>query len=65
MARQPRELALYDGQTRVGTIKVFDEGKLCRAFDRHGNTLGMFPYLKAASRAFDDAAELEDLEMRN
>jgi hypothetical protein len=51
-----RELALYDGQECIGTIKVADDGS-ARAFDRRGKRLGLFPSLKAASAAFDIPVE--------
>jgi hypothetical protein len=47
-----RELALYDGQECIGTIKVADDGS-ARAFDRCGKRIGSFPSLKAASAALD------------
>jgi hypothetical protein len=46
-----RELAVYDGQECLGTIKV-GAGKAI-AFDPRGKRLGSFPSLKAASAAFD------------
>lgn len=47
-----RELAVYDGQECLGTIKVADDGT-ARAFDAHGKRLGSFPSLQAASAALD------------
>lgn len=47
-----RELAVYDGQACMGTIKVADDGTAV-AFGARGKRLGTFRSLKAASAAFD------------
>ncbi len=50
MKPRARELAVYDGQECVGTIKVADDGNAV-AFDRNGKRRGSFPSFKAASDA--------------
>jgi hypothetical protein len=46
-----REVAVYDGQECIGTIKIGDEGQT-RAFDARCKHLGLFPTLTAAYAAF-------------
>jgi hypothetical protein len=47
-----RELAIYDGQECLGTIKIAEDGT-ARAFDACGKRVGSFPSLKAASAALE------------
>lgn len=47
-----RELAIYDGQECIGTIKVADDGKAV-AFDRRSKRVGKFPSFEAARAALD------------
>jgi hypothetical protein len=47
-----REVAVYDGQNLVGTVKVASDGKAV-AYDARGKRLGSFPTFQAASAAFE------------
>jgi hypothetical protein len=50
-----REVAIYDGQNLVGTVKIADIGK-ATAYDANGKRLGVFATLEAASAALDTGA---------
>jgi len=49
-AARKRELAIYDGQICLGTIKVADDGK-STVYDPRGKRIGLFPSFDAASAA--------------
>jgi len=51
-----RELAVYDGQALVGTVKVAGDGKSV-AFDPRGKRIGSFPSFNAAYDALTRATE--------
>ena len=53
-----RELAIYDGQECIGTIKVADDGKAV-AFDRRSKRVGKFPSFEAARAALDKLSPCE------
>ena len=50
MKPRAREIAVYDGQECIGTIKLADDGNAI-AFDRHGKRRGCFPSFQAAADA--------------
>jgi hypothetical protein len=50
-----RELAVYDGQALVGTVKVAGDGTSV-AFDPRGKRIGSFPSFNAASDALSRGA---------
>jgi hypothetical protein len=55
-SRTSRELAIYDGQDCLGTIKVAEDGT-ARVFDPRGKRLGLFPSFEAASAALTNTTD--------
>ena len=55
-SRPRRELAIYDGQDLVGTVKVADTGN-ATAYNADGKRVGVFTSLQAAIDALDKTSE--------
>jgi hypothetical protein len=53
----PGELAVYDGQDHVGTIRRRDDGRFI-ALDGRGRELGRYETLRDAMHAIPAAAEI-------
>jgi hypothetical protein len=55
LAPRHGDLALYDGQQRLGSITSRGKDRF-EAFDAVGRSLGVYPTTKAAAAAIDEVA---------